>query len=284
MARRVALVAGGTRGIGLALTDALAKEWDSDDTVYLTARKAGDGERAVGSLAGSRAKVESLPLDLADPDSSAELARSLASRHDGVDIAIMNGAFAPAHDAPPERDARIMIETNNHGALRFLRAFVPLLRENGRIAVTASGFGLLKNMPENLRLRFDTRLHIADEIDRAMADYVVAAESGRLADEGWPAWINIPSKVGQVAVTRAFAKAYAASPERKTGVLINAVCPGLTLTDATAGLMDNVFKGRTAQTPEEAASHILWLLTLPPGTDAPYGELVQQRKTLPFGD
>lgn len=48
--------------------------------------------------------------------------------------------------------------------------------------------------------------------------------------------------------------------------------------------MDTVFKGRSAQTPDEAAGDLLWLITLPPGTTAPYGELVQHRKVLPFGD
>lgn len=281
---RIALVAGGTRGIGLALVSALADHWSDVDTVYLTGRRAGDAERALSHIGWRNARIDWLPLDLAEADGPARIAATLADRHGGIDVAIMNGAFAPTHDAPPERDARIMIETNNHGALRFLRAMVPILRENGRLAVTASGFGLLKNMPDNLKPLFDTRVRSVDEIDATMDDYVAAAEAGRLAAEGWPAWINIPSKVGQVAVTRAFAKAYRQSSDARDGVLINAVCPGLTLTDATVGLMDNVFKGRAAQTPEEAASHLLWLLTLPAQTKEPFGELVQQRRILPFGD
>jgi carbonyl reductase 1 len=48
--------------------------------------------------------------------------------------------------------------------------------------------------------------------------------------------------------------------------------------------MDTVFKGRPAQTPDEAAPDLLWLITLPPGTTSPYGELVQHRVVLPFGD
>ena len=73
-------------------------------------------------------------------------------------------------------------------------------------------------------------------------------------------------------------------PGRRRGVLINAVCPGVTLTDATAAMIDTVFKGRAVQSPDEAAAHIAWLLTLPAGTTAPYGELVQQRHVLPYGD
>lgn len=91
-----------------------------------------------------------------------------------------------------------------------LRAFAPILRDNARLVVTSSGFGLLKNLPENLRPRFDTRRNASAEIDRAMDDYVAApAEHGRLEAEGWPAWVNTPSKIGQVAVARAFAREYA---------------------------------------------------------------------------
>ena len=285
---RVAVIAGGTRGIGLALVTALARAWRSDDIVCLTARRPGDGERAAAAARQAAgplaARIDWLPFDLIDRQAADRLARTLVGRHGGVDVADLNGAFAPAQDAPPERDARPMIEANNHGALRFLRALAPALRDNGRLVITASGFGLLKNLTERLRPRFDTRVHSAEAIDQAMDDYVNAAEQGRLEEEGWPRWINIPSKIGQVAVTRAFARRYAADPARRPGVLINAVCPGVTLTEATAAMIDTVFKDRAVQTPDEAAAHIVWLLTLPAGTTAPYGELVQQRRVLPYGD
>jgi len=158
-----------------------------------------------------------------------------------------------------------------------------ILRENARLVVVASGLGILKSLPAALWPRF-AAARGPDAINAAMDDYVTAVEAGIAAAEGWPDWVNLPSKVGQVAVTRAFARAYAGDPARQAGVLINAACPGLTLTDATRHLMDTVFKGRPAQTPDEAAPDLLWLITLPPGTTSPYGELVQHRVVLPFGD
>jgi carbonyl reductase 1 len=285
---KVALIAGATRGIGFAVVKALANAWTPDDIVYLTARKPEDGARVVASLREAigpqAARVDWLQLDLADPDGCPRIARTLAERHSGVDVALMNGGFSPTAGAPASLEARAMIESNNHGALRFLDAFAPVLRDNARLVVTSSGFGLLKNLPENLRPLFDTRTRSPAQIEEAMNQYVAAAEGDRLVAEGWPAWVNTPSKIGQVAVTRAFARAYAENPRRKAGVLIDALCPGLTLTEATAPFMDTVFKGRAAQTPDEAAAHVVWLLTLPPGTTEPYGELVQQRKVLPYGD
>jgi hypothetical protein len=45
-----------------------------------------------------------------------------------------------------------------------------------------------------------------DDIDLVMSEYVDAVESGTAADDGWPASINIASKVGQVAAARALAR------------------------------------------------------------------------------
>jgi NAD(P)-dependent dehydrogenase (short-subunit alcohol dehydrogenase family) len=284
MTGRVAVIAGATRGIGLALVRALARDRGSADTVYLTARRARDGESAVAALAADGLRADWLPFDLADPASPAALAATLRDRHGRIDVAVLNGAYAPRGGVPASQDARPMIEANNHGSLRFLRAMTPLLNANGRLVIVASGFGVLASLPEPLRPQFDTTKQGPDAIGAAMDRYVAAAEAGRAEAEGWPAWVNIPSKVGQVAVMRSFAKEYARDPARTDGVLINAACPGLTLTDATKDFMDTVFKGRPAQTPDEAARDLAWLCTLPPGSEAPYAELVRHRRVLPFGD
>ena len=96
-----------------------------------------------------------------------------------------------------------MIGANSHGTLRVLRAFLPLLRPNGRMVVVASSLGVLGRLPEHLRARF---VGEPDAVNAAMDAYVEAVEAGTAEAEGWPAWVNIPSKVGQVAVTRAFAR------------------------------------------------------------------------------
>lgn len=65
---------------------------------------------------------------------------------------------------------------------------------------------------------------------------------------------------------------------------LQAACPGLTMTDAVRPFMGTVFKPEDAQTPDVAAIDVVWLATLPPGTEVPFAELVQHRRVLPFGD
>jgi hypothetical protein len=61
--------------------------------------------------------------------------------------------------------------------------------------------------------------------------------------------------------------------------LVNAACPGLVDTGASRPWFDDI---SGALSPDEAATDVLWLATLPAGAREPYGELVQHRKVLPF--
>jgi carbonyl reductase 1 len=92
--------------------------------------------------------------------------------------------------------------------------------------IVASDFGSLRNLPTHLHERFDTSSMSLDDVDRTMEAYVEAVESGRDSEEGWPEWINIPSKVDQVAAMKVFARDHRDAAERGDQ-LIAAVCPGL---------------------------------------------------------
>ena len=111
-----------------------------------------------------------------------------------------------------------------------------------------------------------------------MLAYADAVERGTAAAEGWPAWINIASKVGQVASMRVLARAMRAEAERRR-LVIDAVCPGLVDTAASRPWFDDMSK---AQTPDAAAADIVWLATTAYDPQLPYGELVRHREVLPW--
>ena len=274
----VALVTGANQGLGLSLVRGLARTLGEDSTVYLTARDPERGRAAVKQLRAEGLNPRLHLLDLRDEASVEALAGTIRAEHGGVDIVIQNAAARISKDVPFPAQVAEFVDTNNHGTTRMINAFRPLLNDSARFLVVASSFSSLRNLPRPLHGRFDvSRMSLAD-VDGVMADYARQVESGRAAAEGWPDWINIPSKIGQVASMRVLARELADEREDRD-ILVNAVCPGLIDTDASRPWFDDM---SGAASPDQGAVDVVRLATLPAGTLAPYGELVQYRKIIPW--
>ncbi|MEO0681456.1 MAG: SDR family NAD(P)-dependent oxidoreductase [Pseudomonadota bacterium] len=277
---RIALVTGANQGLGLALAEGLARRLGADDVVYLTARDLQRGRAALAALPATPAEIRVEQLDVTDPGSIETLAQTLERRHGGVDLVASNAAARLSRDATPAEQVRGFIETNNHGSRRLLGRFWPLLRANARWLIVASSFGRASLLPEALRPMFDTDRLGLDEIEASMDAYVNAVERGGAEAQGWPDWINVPSKIGQVATARVAARLIEA--ERPgDGILINAACPGLVDTDASRPWFEDMSKARS---PAEAAIPLLDLLMAPAGDVAPQGELMREGAALPWLD
>lgn len=272
----VAVVTGANQGLGLALVRGLCRRLGERGVVYLTARDHGRGQAAVRQLAAEGLSPQLHLLDVSDDGSVEALARTMADRHGRVDIVISNAAARISPEVSAEEQVRDFVNTNNQGTHRMITTFGPLLADGGRFVVIASSFGSSRNLPPHLRGRFDGGNLTLGDVQAAMEEYVQLVEAGIAADRGWPDWINIPSKVGQVAAMRAFARAMEdeAAPR---DLLINAACPGLVDTDASRPWFDDM---SAAQRPDEAAADVLWLATLPSGRRQPYGELVQHGRVI----
>ena len=91
-------------------------------------------------------------------------------------------------------------------------------------------------------------------------------------------WLNIPSKVAQVAAVRAVARERRAA-DRAEGKLIAALCPGLIDTDASRPWFADMSR---AQTPAEAAAWPVELALSESCDPAFYGELVQFGAVIPW--
>ncbi|MDX5593357.1 SDR family NAD(P)-dependent oxidoreductase [Pseudovibrio sp. SPO723] len=277
---RVALVTGANQGLGLALARGLARRLEKNDIVYLCARNEDRGLAAVASLGETRAAVKLGLLDVTKPESIANFAAKLQADHGGIDIVVSNAAARMVKDRPQEEQVRQLIATNNHGSRALLGALWPLLNPKARYVMVASGFGRLSLLPCTLRPLFDTNTLSFDDIEGTMDAYVAAAEAGTAKAEGWPEWINVPSKIGQVATARIAARKIA-QERPEANIMFNAVCPGLVDTDASRPWFDNMDE---AQNPDDAARAILDLVLASPEQDLPKGELVQFGKVLPWLD
>ncbi len=182
--------------------------------------------QAVGDLQAEGLSPRLELLDVRDDTSVKALADTIAERHGGVDIVISNAAARISREIPSEQQVRTFVDTNNHGMLRVIRAFRPLLNDGARFIVVASSFGTLGSLDPRLHPRFDVAHMSLADLAKVMNDYVEAVETGRAAAEGWPGWINPPSKVGQVAAVKVLARELAGEAARRD-ILVNAACPGL---------------------------------------------------------
>jgi NAD(P)-dependent dehydrogenase (short-subunit alcohol dehydrogenase family) len=274
---RIGLVTGANQGLGLAVAAGLARAWGPAGAVYLTGRDRQRVEAAAASLARAGLRVLPEVCDVRDDDAVRDLAQRVAERHGGVDFVDSNAAAGLTPGVPFADQVDDFINTNNLGATRMIRWFGQRLRRGGRLLVTASDFGTLDNLPVHLHPRFSTDAMSLAGLDQVMRDYAASVRSGTAAEQGWPEWINIASKVGQVAAVRIYARTECERASRD-GQLIAAVCPGLVDTRASRPWFTDMSQ---AQSPDAAAADIVKLAT-GPVEPRMYGELVQHGRTLPW--
>ena len=275
---KIAIVTGANQGLGFALAEGLAQQLAPGDLVYLTGRDPGRVQSAVARVASARACVIAQVLDVRDAAAVNTFADAIVERHGGAHIVFSNAAARLAPTTPWADLVGPFVETNNLGTTHILRSFDPIMRPGGRLLVVASDYGSLRRLPPQMHARFDTDAMSLDDVDHTMLAWRDAVFEGRAAQEGWPEWINIPSKVGQVAAVRVLARERRATHQRDA-ILVAAVCPGLIDTDASRPWFDNV---RGAQTPAAAAVAPLRIALDRDVNPRFYGELVQFGRVLPW--
>jgi carbonyl reductase 1 len=280
MTANVAFVTGANQGLGLSLVRTLCRQLGDDGVVYLGSRDQARGEQAVATLNAEGLNPVLYRLDVRDTGQVDAVARLLRERHGGVDIVLSNAAYRRTREESDADTIGSFIDTNNGGAHRMIRAFGPVLNDNARFIVVASGFGRLRYLREDLKATFDTTSMTLEDLQKVLGDYTALVEAGQDKQAGWPDSINIVSKIGQVAAIRIMARDYRDEATRR-GILINAACPGLIDTEASRPWFDDM---SAAKSPDEGAVDVAWLATLPAGVTEPYGELVQYRKVLPYDD
>ncbi len=124
---KVALVTGGSRGIGRGIVEALDGE---GATVAFTARSAQSAEQVAGEL-GERAL--GFACDVRSEELVARLFRQIDEAAGSLDILVNNagiGIFGPVVEMDPE-DWRAVIETNLNGVFYCCHEAIPRMRKRG---------------------------------------------------------------------------------------------------------------------------------------------------------
>ncbi|MEW2286404.1 SDR family NAD(P)-dependent oxidoreductase [Streptomyces sp. NPDC047841] len=280
-APRIALVTGANQGLGRALVDGLAARMDADDLVLLTGRsrrRVTDAAREAGRLPGTRARVEGRVLDVTDTDAIARLAEELRVRYGGVDVVVSNAVTRVLPEESQADRADEFIAVSNTATHAILRSFGPVLRPGGRLLVVASGLGTLGHLDPRLQHLFDGAS--LDQVEDAVASWRGAVHQRTAREAGWPVWLNVPSKVAQVAAVRAVA-AERRESDLADGTLIAAVCPGMVDTATSRPWFSDYSQ---AQSPAEAAEAVLDLVLADHVDPALYGQLVRFGEPLDWYD
>lgn len=275
---RTALVTGANQNLGRSLVAGLAAGLTPDDRVLLTGRDPGriaTAARELAATAVDAAVIEPRVLDVRDPQAIEALAAELGE----VDIVFSNATSRMSPDADPAAEVNTVVDTNNIATFEVLRHFGPRIRPGGRLVVVASALGTLDKLNDEVRPRFARAAEEGpDAVEQLVEEWRASVKAGRAVKDGFGNWLNIPSKVAQVAAVRAFA-ATRRTGDLREDILIMALCPGLIDTPASRPWFDDMSQ---AQTPDQAAAWPVELALTPRFPAAFHGELVQFGTILPW--
>ncbi len=227
----VAVVTGASRGIGLEVCRQLAA---LGYAVVLGSRDLRQAQLAAKELDASGERISAAHIEVDNSVNVAQLAEWIRGRYSRLD-AIVNNASAPADRWAVASTTDLSgvaeaLDVNLFGAWRVTQALLPLLRSSPRPRVVN-----------------------------------VSSEAGSIAlmCGGRPAYSV--SKAALNALTRMLA-----GELYRDGILVNAVCPGGTASDARGG-------GRSAA---QGAASVVWAVTLPNG--GPTGTFTRDGRELPW--
>jgi NAD(P)-dependent dehydrogenase (short-subunit alcohol dehydrogenase family) len=139
---RVALVTGGSRGIGAAISRELSGAGAEVAVNYLS--NAAAAEAVVGEL---RAGAAPWQADVGDAAAVAAMVDAVAEHHGRLDVLVVNAGVwrgGAVEQLTPE-DWSLVLDTSLTGAFNLVRAALPRMREGdyGRVIVVSSVIGLI---------------------------------------------------------------------------------------------------------------------------------------------
>lgn len=222
--RRVALVTGANRGIGLAIATRLARK---GLTVVIGSREEKNGMDAQKRLTDNGLDAHFTLLDVGNPTSIIAATGRIDDLFGRLDVLVNNaGIMIDTETGILELSLGLLqktLETNTFGPLLLSQACVPLMRRHhyGRIVNLSSSLGALAEVT-NPQSTYKDLHSPAYRLSKTLLNGITAL----LAQE-----------------------------IRGSNILVNAVCPGWVRTDLGGP--------RAPILPEEAADTPVWLATLP---------------------
>ncbi|TRZ68733.1 MAG: SDR family oxidoreductase [Rhodocyclaceae bacterium] len=207
---KIALITGGSRGLGLQMAEALG---EMGCKVAITARKQAELDEAEAHLKKLGIEVLTIAGDLSKFDSIPGMVDAVLARYGTIDILVNNAGAtwgAPAEDHPTEAWNKVM-NLNINAMFQLSREVgkrVMIPKKVGKIINIASVAGLSGGPPDMTTLAYNT------------------------------------SKGAAVNFTRALASEWG-----KYNINVNAICPGFFPSKMSQGLLAQIEKSVVAMTP-----------------------------------
>lgn len=148
---KVALVTGGSRGLGAATVRLLAEQGADVAFTYVSSEK--QAQAVVDEVHGKGAKAVAFKSDQADTSRAPALIDDVVAHFGGLDILVNNAAISVEQgrtvDDPDADTAALdrMHATNYLGVIAVIRAASRVLRTGGRIVTVSSGLGSRVGVP-----------------------------------------------------------------------------------------------------------------------------------------
>jgi NAD(P)-dependent dehydrogenase (short-subunit alcohol dehydrogenase family) len=168
---QVALVTGGSRGLGLQIAEALG---EAGAKIMLTSRKAADLEEAAAHLQARGIDTRWVAADAAKPEEAQRVVAETMERLGQIDILVNNAGAswgAPAEEHPLEAWDKVM-DLNIRSLFVFAQAVAKasmIPRKSGRIINVASIAGLSGNSAVMKTIAYNTSKGAAVNFTRALA-------------------------------------------------------------------------------------------------------------------
>ena len=195
--KKIAVVSGGARGLGIEIGRQLAQTGEIEPV--LAARDEAKARAVAAQFAQEGLTAHAAQLDVTSDDSVAALAERLRAEHGRVDILVNNAAilyeFEPGALAVTIEQITTHVDTNAYGALRLSQALIPVMRDNG--------YGRVVNVTSEM-----------GSLEKSLADFAPPAAAYRI------------SKVALHMISQLLARDVAAD-----NIVVNACSPGLVQTD-----------------------------------------------------